>query len=105
VKAHIKDAHADEIWTAVWKKNKIITGSVDGKVIIWNSELEKQHEIEASPLAIVSVTANTKGVAVSTGLDGQVRIWDVETGELKSAITPEPGINAWNLAVSQEVTG
>jgi len=98
VKAQVKDAHAEEIWAVVWRRNKIVTGSVDGTICIWNAELEKQHEIAASPLGIMSLTANTHNIGVSAGLDGQMRVWDLEAGTLKTQLSPGVGANSFCVA-------
>ncbi len=44
-----------------WRRNKIITGSADGKIKCWNEQLEKRFEYDASPLGVVSVDMETFG--------------------------------------------
>jgi len=75
-----------------------VTGSVDGTICIWNTDLEKQHEIAASPLGILSLTANLQNIGASSGLDGIIRVWDLEAGTLKTSLTPTPGVNAYRVA-------
>eukprot|EP01126_Amoeba_proteus_P024274 TRINITY_DN2448_c0_g2_i2.p1 TRINITY_DN2448_c0_g2~~TRINITY_DN2448_c0_g2_i2.p1 ORF type:complete len:221 (+),score=34.44 TRINITY_DN2448_c0_g2_i2:62-724(+) len=98
VKNHVKDAHLSEVWALSWRRNKIMTGAVDGTIKVWNRDLELQHQLDASPLAIVSVSSNTQNVGVSTGLDGHIRAWNLESGVLLLDIDSGPGVNAWNIA-------
>lgn len=57
----VDKAHEEGIWSVAWRRNKIITGSADGKIKCWNEQLEKRFEHDASPLGVVSVDMETFG--------------------------------------------
>lgn len=53
------------LWSASWYNKYIATGGVDGVATVWElgpEGLEKLHSIEASSLAIVSVSSNADGI-------------------------------------------
>jgi len=55
VKNRLDKAHEGDIWCVVVKGDKIITGSVDGKVKVWNIDLQLITEINVCSLGIISV--------------------------------------------------
>jgi len=78
-----------------WKNNRIITGSIGGTVRVWDNDLNLQRQIEVSKLGIVSVVTNGYDFAC-TSLDGKLKLYDNETGELKKELTFGCG-NVWQL--------
>jgi len=94
VNAKVDDAHKAEIWTVSWKKQNIVTGSVDGIVKVWSPDnLQKLHEKNASSLGIVAV--HSRGdIFLTSSIDGHLKIWNMETAELVKDIDATP-MNTW----------
>jgi len=84
-----------EFWCVTWKNNRIVTGSIDGKVRIWDNDLVLLKQLASSPLGVISVATNGFDVA-SSSMDGKLRIWNMETGELKQDLNIGCG-NIWQI--------
>jgi WD40 repeat protein len=57
-------AHTDGIWTVTWNEtaNKILTGSVDTKVKVWDSEtVSCRQTLTGHKLAVISLDADSSG--------------------------------------------
>jgi len=93
VKSRLEKAHDAEIWALACKGDRIVTGSVDGKVKIWTFDLEKSKEIDASALGIISLDIKGNQLLVSS-MDSHLRIYNIETGDLIKDIDAGP-VNAW----------
>ncbi|KAI8345918.1 WD repeat-containing protein 61-like protein [Mortierella sp. GBAus27b] len=75
------NAHEDGIWSVAWSsKNALVTGSLDNTVKVWDTESgDLKGTLTGHQLGVNSVDTNTEGtLAVSTSLDSQIRIWDLE---------------------------
>ncbi|WWC66979.1 uncharacterized protein I206_100886 [Kwoniella pini CBS 10737] len=75
----------DSIWALKWTStNKLISGSADGHVRIWDpSEITTKpiYDLSSHPLAISSLSTTSDGkYALATSLDGSVVLVDVEDG-------------------------
>lgn len=85
-----------------WSKNDnndyIVTGSVDDSVKSWTLDgdtLNERHKFEGHRLGVVSVDVDSSGlVAVSSSLDSQIKVWDLEHGNLTKTIDAGP-VNAY----------
>jgi len=95
VQTKVPDAHESEIWCVSWRKNRIATGSLDGKVKVWNNDLDLIQQFDGSPLGVVSVATNGEDVACSS-IDGKIKIWNITSGILKSNINVGCG-NNWHI--------
>jgi len=93
VKNRLDKAHEGDIWCVVVKGDKIITGSVDGKVKVWNIDLQLITEINVCSLGIISVDLKDSDILVSS-MDSHLRIYNSDTGELIKDIDVGP-INTW----------
>jgi WD40 repeat protein len=61
----IKDAHSDGIWSCSYtKRNRLITGSVDDTIKIWNLENETSSILTGHQLGIVSVVSSPSGTSI-----------------------------------------
>jgi WD40 repeat protein len=99
-------AHDDGIWSVTWTRrtNKIITGSVDDSLKIWNPDtLGPIQTLEGHQLGIVSVDSSPLNgqYAVSTSLDSQIRIWDIQSHSLVRTIDAGP-VQAWTTCFSPD---
>jgi len=106
-------AHDDSIWSVAWSKRDsndyIVSGSVDDTVRCWSYDgaaeppsLECRHKFEGHRLGVVSVDVDGSGlVAVSSSLDSQIRVWDLESGSLKKSIDAGP-VNAYTVCINPE---
>lgn len=96
-------AHQDGIWSVVWTtNNKIISGSVDETVKVWDTALNSDQgkSFEGHRLGVVSVAVNTEGTwCACSSIDSVIRFWDLETGETSASID-EGALEAWSLALS-----
>ncbi|KAJ1558922.1 WD repeat-containing protein 61 [Nowakowskiella sp. JEL0078] len=103
----IFNAHEDGIWAVVWTKrtNKIITGSIDDKLKVWNGDsLSLLQTLEGHQLGVVSVDVNPTGtvlVAASTSLDSQIRLWDL-LGTASSRTIDAGPVEAWTVCFSPD---
>lgn len=71
-----------EFWCSSWKNNRIVTGSLDGNIRVWDNDLVLLKQLSASPLGLVSVATDGIHVA-STSLDGKLKVWNIETEAMK----------------------
>jgi WD repeat-containing protein 61 len=99
----VSGAHSDGIWSACWtSSNKILTGSVDETVKSWTpgeNGVEKAHEMGGHQLGVISMVVNRDGSECTTSsLDSQIRVWDVEQGQLKKTIDAGP-VETWGIAL------
>lgn len=102
-------AHTDSAWSVAWSKNDnndyIVTGSVDDTVKSWalaGDTVEERHKFEGHRLGVVSVAVDGSGlVAVSSSLDSQIKVWDLEHGNLTKTIDAGP-VNAYAIAINPE---
>lgn len=95
-------AHSDSIWCAQWtSKNTIVTASVDECLSVWNPDnLDRPVLKKAShQLAVVGLTVSSDGQrAVSSSMDGFLRVYDLENGELNRQIDTIDGDSPWQVA-------
>jgi WD repeat-containing protein 61 len=102
----IKDAHVDGIWSLVWSKSKLISGSVDETIKVWSTPIGTQEytllaQLDGHQLGVVSISASKNGaIFASTSLDSQLRFWDLNNMTLIKAIDCGP-VEAWACAYSQ----
>ncbi|KAF9997602.1 WD repeat-containing protein 61 [Entomortierella chlamydospora] len=99
-----EDAHEDGIWSVAWSsKNTLVTGSLDNTVKVWNTENgELKGTLTGHQLGVNSVDTNADGsLAVSTSLDSQIRIWDLD--QLKQHKIIDAGaVQAWTAKFSPD---
>jgi len=89
----LEKAHDGDIWSVVVKGDRIVTGSVDGRVKVWNMELQLLVDINVCSLGIISVDLRDSDILVSS-IDSHLRVYNVDTGELLKDIDVGP-INTW----------
>ncbi|KAL5469108.1 hypothetical protein EMCRGX_G030306 [Ephydatia muelleri] len=67
-----------------------------------NSSLSHKWTLEGHQLGVVSVTTNRAGdLAASSGLDGFIKVWDLESGKLIKNIDGGP-VDVWTVAFSMD---
>jgi WD repeat-containing protein 61 len=97
----VDHAHEDSIWAVSWaKSNVIVTGSIDETVKVWDpNDLSKpKHIFGSHELAIVSVDCSGDGKrAVTSSMDGQIRVYDIEAGKKIQTITAG-AVDTWTVA-------
>eukprot|EP00731_Ephydatia_muelleri_P017373 Em0010g471a len=106
-------AHSDGVWGLAWSKSQpqdrelILTASVDGTVKVWNwddknSSLSHRWTLEGHQLGVVSVTTNRAGdLAASSGLDGFIKVWDLNLESFIKNIEGGP-VDVWTVAFSMD---
>lgn len=95
-------AHEDSIWSVAWsaETDLIVTGSVDEQVKIWDSQdlSNPKHALTSHDLAVVGVAVNGSGQrAVSSSMDGFLRVFDIVNGERMHQIDSGPA-GCWTVA-------
>ncbi|XP_037083796.1 zinc finger CCCH domain-containing protein 62-like [Pollicipes pollicipes] len=75
-----------DVVAMVYHNGKLFTGAEGGKLIIYNADLTIHQEIQAQYNTVNSMCI-FNGDLVTTGNDGLVKIWDVNTLELKKTLT------------------
>jgi WD repeat-containing protein 61 len=103
----INDAHDEGIWSVIWTKatNRIITGSLDDKLKIWNSDhYTLASTLTGHSLGIVSLTTSQQGLEfASSSLDNQFRIWDLKLAIPSIIHVINAGsAEAWKIAFSPD---
>eukprot|EP00935_MAST-01C_sp_MAST-1C-sp1_P000163 g163.t1 len=99
----ISHGHTDGVWATCWTStNKILTGSVDETVRSWTQAekgFEKAHEMGGHQLGVISMAVNRDGTECTTSsMDSQIRVWDVEQGQMKKVIDAGP-VETWGIAL------
>lgn len=103
----INDAHDDGIWSVIWTKNsnRIITGSLDDKIKIWNGDhYTLVTSLTGHLLGIPSMSSSKNGAEfASVSLDNQLRIWDLKLSipAIIHVVNAGPG-EAWKVAFSPD---
>ncbi|KAG2185031.1 hypothetical protein INT43_000944 [Umbelopsis isabellina] len=100
------DAHREGIWCVAWAPSSdlVLTGSLDNTVKCWNGTTgDEKHILEGHETGIISVDTNKQGtLAVSTSIDSNIRVWDLENdGKLLHSINAPPG-QAWTAKCSPD---
>lgn len=107
---HKASAHDEGVWSSTWVPgtNKLLTGSVDEMVKVWEDTadgLKFVHSYQGHTLGVVSVATNSTGeYAASSALDSYIRVWslkDHSTAAMIEAATTE----SWSIAFSPEQAG
>lgn len=101
--------HAGVVYDAVFDPSgsRIATASIDGTVRVWNTadgQLDVTFGVEGTPLVPAFSNDGTLLAATSidaTGIEGFVRIWDLETEREIRVLTPPDGVTV-NLAFSPD---
>jgi WD40 repeat protein len=78
------EGHTDAVWGVIHLPggNRIITGSYDGSLRVWNLESEKQigEDWRDGESGVFSIALSPDGKKVVSGsIDGTVRLWDINT--------------------------
>ena len=82
----IENAHDDGIWAIKWSHGRLLTASVDDLVKSWtpNSD-EPPTVLKGHELGVISVdVANSGSTAISSSLDSQIKIWDLNKSTSKT---------------------
>ncbi|OON20923.1 WD domain, G-beta repeat protein, partial [Opisthorchis viverrini] len=104
-------AHDDGIWCCAWGKNEasdiqyIMTGSLDNGLKLWkwvDDRLELIGPLEGHRLGVISLDIDSTGkMAVSSSLDSQILIWDLENRRLLKTYEGDPA-DTWTVALSPD---
>lgn len=105
VKTAVPHAHSNSIWSVSWGESRIVTGSLDESVRIWNSNLCDSDSPELEPttlnqhrLAVVSVDVSGDGLTgVSSSLDGTIRVFDLISGKESGVLQLGP-MGCWKIS-------
>eukprot|EP01128_Nolandella_sp_AFSM9_P011911 TRINITY_DN8806_c0_g1_i1.p1 TRINITY_DN8806_c0_g1~~TRINITY_DN8806_c0_g1_i1.p1 ORF type:complete len:293 (-),score=51.44 TRINITY_DN8806_c0_g1_i1:196-1074(-) len=89
VQKQVPSAHQAAVWCVGWRKDRVVSGSLDGTLNVWDSALERKSSVDVSELGIVSVSVNV-GDILSTSLDNRVCTFDISTMEKTSDNTVSP---------------
>ncbi|KRT80063.1 WD40 domain-containing protein [Oryctes borbonicus] len=79
------DQHSADVNTLVYNNGKLYSGADDGKIIIWDKDLNKLREIQAHPTTVYCI-AFGNSTLYSCSNDGAVLSWDPDTLELRLKI-------------------
>ena len=97
----VEGAHSAGIWCVGWSgSSNIITGSLEGNVKLWNSELKLTAESQTRLMGITSVCSFKDGSkAVASCQDGSISF--METEKLSDIATIQAGVQeAWTSCLS-----
>ena len=102
----VENAHDDGIWAVAWASTgQIVTGSCDETVRTFVPDADasrppaRQHTLSGHVLGVTSVAVSAEaGIAASSALDSQIRVWNLDTGAEVCAIDPGP-VEAWTIAL------
>jgi WD40 repeat protein len=84
----IEHSHGDSLWTVVWSRERIATGSTDGVLKLWNPDANDcLYSSECSKIGITSIVALQDGsTAVACYQDSTIKFFEKvekETLDLK----------------------
>ncbi|KAH9389005.1 WD repeat-containing protein 61, partial [Tyrophagus putrescentiae] len=108
-----ENSHDEAIWCIDWAlsesgKNRIVTGSLDDTIKIWNwnprrpEQLELEWTFEGHYLGVVALKFDHTGnTLASVALDSTIILWDLSVGEQFRSIDPGP-VNAWGIDFSPD---
>lgn len=96
----IEGAHEEGIWAVDWKGEHICTGSLDGTVKLWGSNLSLNATSSRKKLGITSVSIlKDLTTAISCCQDSTIQFHGIS--DLESTQTIRPGLlEAWTISVS-----
>jgi WD repeat-containing protein 61 len=100
----IEGAHDEGIWAVHWRAGSVCTGSLDGSVKRWHSDLSLAATSATKKLGItsVSISNNSKSV-VSCCQDSTIQIHDID--DFTSSESIQPGLlEAWTISTSPDNT-
>ena len=63
-------------------QDKLITSSWDKTITVWDTLGKEINTFEPHPKKIYSISSNSKDQLLSADLDGSIRLWDINTGEI-----------------------
>eukprot|EP00124_Ichthyophonus_hoferi_P002128 Ihof_evm11s133 gene=Ihof_evmTU11s133 len=106
IKCVVENAHEDSVWGVVWvSKDKILTGSVDETIKVWDCDEESPtctNTLQGHELGVVSVDVSQDGaMAVSSSLDSNIKLWDLNTNQLIRSIDAVPA-RTWQAKLSPD---
>ena len=98
----VEGAHADGIWSCVWKDNRIFTGSSDGTVKMWSDDLSLLATSSRHHMGILSVQPlQSKDLVLCSTQDGIIRFLNganlEETGRIECGL-----LEAWTICSSHD---
>ena len=103
--AQLANAHDDGVWGVAWSPNgQVVTGSCDELVqtyMIHGQDIEKKHQLRGHQLGVCSVSVAQGGLAASSALDSNIRLWDLESGAERGVIDAGP-VEAWTVSLSPD---
>lgn len=86
--------HQDSVETAVFSPvlPMCLTGSLDGKVVAWDtSTFQRRQTFEHPEGVVVAACIPSSPLFVSGCIDGNVRLWDVRTGRCEKELKGHQG--------------
>jgi len=103
--ARVADAHEDCIWDLSIRGDRVVTGSLDEKMKIWqlkDAEIAELHTLEGHCWGVNSISQNNvNDVIASCALDSHIRTWDGAAGTLLRDIPSAP-MAAWAVSFHPE---
>ncbi len=79
--------HTGSVFSIIQDQDRVISAGKDGKILVWDSELNKIDEIQAHNTTINSiVTLGDSGIMASACRDGSIRLWGLKDLELLKVI-------------------
>jgi eukaryotic-like serine/threonine-protein kinase len=77
-------------------------GLVDGRTLLWNHDMQDQHELNGHTKPVRGLTFSRDGNLLATGAgDGLVKLWDVASGEARGTLAENLGPIA-SLSISSD---
>ena len=107
-KLHVSyDSHRDWVRSCHWcsaGKEKIISGSADHTVRIWDVQTSSCEEVfMGHSQGVWSVTCRNDGrIVVSGSTDGTIRVWDCNAGRCDQVLEGHNGSPVWAIAMAPD---
>eukprot|EP01080_Neovahlkampfia_damariscottae_P012690 gene12690-6584_t len=109
VKVQVLNAHLSDIYSIVYhqKKKILISASDDMTIRIWSPEKNWDclTTITAHNDYIQCLILYQKDFLISSGLDGRVKLWHIETGNCWKIISEGPSYYSLNFLENQNLVG
>ncbi|HEY5937048.1 MAG TPA: hypothetical protein VIU61_20500, partial [Kofleriaceae bacterium] len=91
--------HVGRIWSTHLANGHAITAGADGELRLWRLTDGTHRAFEGHSNAVVDARWHPRGLLVSLGNDGTLRVWDPETGRLlESYVAHRRGVDDMRIA-------
>ena len=97
----------------VFNTEKMITGSKEGKIILWNIQLneqgmaqlniEKRYKAHVGGIVCLSMSPKTGNLFISAGADGFIKLWDLIKNSCRSLKTQAKELNFAKISPNEQL--